>query len=169
MPIVELPLIWIIVVDAIAWAFFHIAISLLTVRIPFQWFIRNKHLFESFHFERQGNLWQRLFRVKSWKQLIPDGTMVIRKGYTKKSLHGNDMSSLEEFVVESRRAELTHWLSIAPVALFFLWNPVWASLLNVAYAVLFNVPIVIAQRYNRPRLERLIARKQNKPRAELLR
>lgn len=165
MPLIELPLPWVVLLDAVAWGFFHLLISFCTVRIPIRWFIRHERLFRTFRFEQHGDLWQRLFRVKKWKQLIPDGTMFIRNGYNKKSLHGNDAASLDEFIVESRRAEWTHWISIVPAALFFLWNPIWASWLNVAYAILFNVPIIIAQRYNRPRLERLVTRKQNKPQA----
>ncbi|REB07815.1 glycosyl-4,4'-diaponeurosporenoate acyltransferase [Sporosarcina sp. BI001-red] len=166
MPFIELPIVWVVLLDAVAWTFFHLAISFWTVRISFNWFVRHERLFHTFRFERQGDLWQQFFRVKRWKQLIPDGTMFIKNGYNKQSLHGNDLSSLDEFIIESRRAELTHWLSIIPAALFFLWNPLWASWLNVAYAVLFNGPIIIAQRYNRPRLERLVARKRNKPQAE---
>lgn len=166
MPLIELPIAWVVLLDAVAWAFFHLTISFCTVRIPFRWFIRHERFFRTIRFERHGDTWQQLFRVKQWKQLIPDGTMFVRNGYNKKSLHGNDIASLDEFIVESRRAELTHWMSIVPAALFFLWNPIWAGWLNVAYAVLFNVPIIMAQRYNRPRLERLVSRKQNKPQAE---
>lgn len=166
MPLIELPLVWVALLDAVAWGFFHLMISYCTVRIPNQWFIRHESSFRSFRFEQEGDLWQRLFRVKRWKQLIPDGTIFIRNGYNKKALHGNDASSLDEFIVESRRAEVTHWVSIVPASLFFLWNPIWAGWLNVAYAVLFNVPIIIAQRYNRPRLARLINRKQNKSQAK---
>lgn len=159
MPVIELPIGWIIVLDAAAWAFFHLTISFAAVRIPSAWFIDHSHWFWTLPFEQDGRLWQRLFRVKQWKQLIPDGTMFIRSGYDKSKLHGTDASSLDRFIIESRRAEFTHWLSILPAALFFLWNPVWAGWLNVAYAVLFNGPIIIAQRYNRPRLERLTVRK----------
>ena len=162
MPIIELPLIWIIALDAFAWAIFHMAISFFTVQIPYTWFERHNRLFQSFNFEKRGKLWNQLFFVKSWKSFIPDGTMFIRGGYNKQALHGNTISALKEFVIESRRAEYTHWLSILPAFLFFLWNPLWASWLNVTYAVCFNVPIIVAQRYNRPRLERIIARKKHK-------
>ena len=163
MPIVELPILWVVLFDALAWTFFHLAISFATVQIPRDWFVRKASLFSIHSFEQHGLLWQRLFRVKQWKQLIPDGTLIIRNGYNKRTLHGIDSPSLKEFIVESRRAEFTHWLSILPAALFFLWNPIWAAWANVGYAVLFNGPIIIAQRYNRPRLERLVKRKHRKP------
>lgn len=162
MPIVDLPILWIVVLDALAWGFFHLAISFYTVRIPYNWFQRNAHLFRLFPFEQNGTLWNQLFFVNSWKSLIPDGTMFIRNGYNKRALQGTDIHSLKEFIVESRRAEFTHWLTILPAALFFLWNPLWASWINVAYALCFNIPIILAQRYNRPRFERLVHRKKQK-------
>lgn len=165
MPIIEMPILWIFVADAAAWLFFHLLISWGTAGIPSLWFVRCSRLFRSFRFERNGDLWQRIFRIKKWKHHIPDGTMFIKNGYNKQALHGNDGSSLAEFAIESRRAELTHWLSMIPAPLFLFWNPLWAFWINAAYAVLFNVPIIIAQRYNRPRLERLIIQKANKKQA----
>ncbi|MDW0113292.1 hypothetical protein QT711_08830 [Sporosarcina saromensis] len=77
--------------------------------------------------------------------------------FSKRQMHGRDSTSLSLFLLESRRAEFVHWLMIVPSFLFFLWNPLWAAWLNVLYAVLFNVPLIIIQRYNRPRLERIIS------------
>ncbi|PSL41537.1 glycosyl-4,4'-diaponeurosporenoate acyltransferase [Planomicrobium soli] len=169
MPLIQLSTGWLVLADIVAWMFFHLSISYGIYRIPFQWFVHHQGLFQPIRFERNGELWQRLFRVKDWKQQLPDGSMLFPKAYNKKALHGRDSSSLTEFLVESRRAELTHWLSIIPAPLFLLWNPVGIFWANVAYAVLFNAPFILAQRYNRPRLERLIIQKQNKSRASLIR
>ncbi|WP_303968934.1 glycosyl-4,4'-diaponeurosporenoate acyltransferase [Sporosarcina ureae] len=156
MPLIELPLHRIILLDAVAWMIFHLTISVAAQRIPINWFARNGRLFKSFSWEQEGRIWQRLFRVKKWKGHIPDGTLFISNGYNKSHLHGADDSSLYDFLLESRRAECVHWLTILPGFLFFFWNPVWAAWLNVAYAVLFNVPLIVVQRFNRPRLERLL-------------
>jgi glycosyl-4,4'-diaponeurosporenoate acyltransferase len=42
--------------------------------------------------------------------------------------------------------------------LFFTWNPWQIALLMVPYAVATNVPCIVAQRYNRPRLSALARR-----------
>ncbi|GKV68313.1 glycosyl-4,4'-diaponeurosporenoate acyltransferase [Sporosarcina sp. NCCP-2716] len=162
----NLPIVWVVVLDAAAWTFFHLAISVAMERISHGWFVQHARLFRPLSFEQGGALWDRLFRVRSWKSLIPDGTLFIRSGYSKKALHGSAEEDFARFAAESRRAELTHWLSILPAFLFFLWNPVWAGWLNVAYALLFNVPIILAQRFNRPRLERLLKRKSKRPSAD---
>ena len=39
---------------------------------------------------------------------------------------------------------------------FFLWNPCWADLVMVAYALAANLPCILAQRYNRSRFQRLL-------------
>lgn len=44
--------------------------------------------------------------------------------------------------------------ALAFVPLFFLWNPWWADLVIVAYAIAANVPCIVAQRYNRVRFQR---------------
>ena len=148
-----------IAIDVIAWAFFHILISFLMERVPASHFHQDTFFLQSQPWEDHGELWEKIFRVKRWKHLIVDGTTIIQKGFEKNSLAGNKREYLEEFLLESRRAELTHWISILPAPLFFLWNPVWAGWIMIAYACLFNGPIIMAQRYNRPRLKKIIQRK----------
>ncbi len=63
---------------------------------------------------------------------------------------------LEQFLRETRRAEVAHWLMLLCVPLFFLWNPPWARLVMVAYALAANLPCILAQRYNRIVLYRVV-------------
>ncbi|MBK8650664.1 MAG: hypothetical protein IPN23_02960 [Elusimicrobia bacterium] len=53
--------------------------------------------------------------------------------------------------------ELAHWLAMT-AAPFFLWNRPWVGGLMAAYALAGNLPCVIAQRYNRARLARLLGK-----------
>lgn len=158
--LVELPIMETILIDIVAWAFFHIAISLCMVAIPSSKFENDNNLYRIRELEKSNQLWSRLFQVKKWKHLIPDGTKIIQKGFEKKSLISKNRDYLFKFLIESRRAELTHWLSILPSIFFFLWNPLWAGWVMVVYALLFNIPIIIAQRYNRNRLERILSSKR---------
>ena len=63
---------------------------------------------------------------------------------------------LERFVLETRRAELGHWLAAAPGILFVLWNPPAVVPFMVAYGLLVNLPFVAVQRYNRLRASRVL-------------
>jgi glycosyl-4,4'-diaponeurosporenoate acyltransferase len=40
--------------------------------------------------------------------------------------------------------------------LFFLWNPLWVGFLMILYALTENLPMIMAQRYNRYRLRRVL-------------
>ncbi|WP_088009293.1 glycosyl-4,4'-diaponeurosporenoate acyltransferase [Indiicoccus explosivorum] len=157
LPVVTLPAVWVVAIDAAAWTFFHLSISFICMRLPLSFFLKEHAWSRIYPWERSGALWQRLFKVKYWKGRIIDGTIFLKRGYSKKRLPGKQLEELKRFAAETKRAELTHWLSILPAPLFFLWNPFWAGWAMVAYAVLFNFPIIIAQRYNRGRLTAIIA------------
>jgi glycosyl-4,4'-diaponeurosporenoate acyltransferase len=158
MRIVELPAIWTVITDFIAWFIIHMAVALFTLKLPDRFFSHDSWLYRSHAWEKSGQVWQKVFKVKYWKERLPDGAAIIGKGFVKKNLQNNDAEFLMRFVLESRRAELTHWLAMAPAVLFFLWNPVWVGIIMIIYAVFANAPCIIAQRYNRPRFLRTASR-----------
>ena len=100
-----------------------------------------------------------MFRIRQWKDKLPDGTVIAKKGFDKSRLAQQQKDYLEKFVIETRRAELTHWLLMVPAPFFFLWNPAWAGWVMIVYALLANCPFIMIQRYNRPRLERVLRKK----------
>lgn len=151
-----------ILINGAAWLFFHFAISAMCFYIPLRFFLKDIPFLRIAKWEKQGNRWHQLFRVKTWKQHLMDGSKIVKKSYNKSHLHGNTAEQLTEFAAETKRAELTHWLLIVPAPLFFLWNPEWAAWINVAYAIIANVPFIVTQRYNRARIERLLQRVNEK-------
>jgi len=46
-----------------------------------------------------------------------------------------------------------------PALLFFLWNPFDAWMINIIYAICANIPCIISQRYNGPRVMQLMNKK----------
>ena len=68
------------------------------------------------------------------------------------------MEFLEQFLRETWRGELTHWLALLALPLFAIWNPGWAFGINVAYALAANLPCILVQRYNRGRFLRVLER-----------
>ena len=67
-------------------------------------------------------------------------------------------SYLSRFVAETRRGELAHWIMMACVPVFFLWNPAWVWPIMVLYAIAANIPCIVVQRYNRAVAFRLLSR-----------
>ncbi|MFL2104399.1 NAD(P)-binding protein [Desemzia sp. FAM 23991] len=137
-------------------------ISWIARQIPIHFFVKHQDWFKTKNWENSGDIWQRWFRVRNWKPHLPDGTQITRKGFDKRTLRHFNQIRLERFIIETRRGELAHWMMIPPAFLFFLWNPLWAGWVMVIYAVIVNLPFIIVQRYNRPRLEKLGDRKERK-------
>ncbi len=84
-------------------------------------------------------------------------------GFEKRTVSSGDPEVMEQFVLETRRAEHAHWGMAAGVVLTLLWNPWWAAPANVAVAAGSNLPCIAVQRYNRARLRRVLAAVQRRP------
>ena len=156
MQLIELPVLWNILADAAAWLVIHLGIVFVAVRLPDSCFERDSALYRTRAWEDGGRFYQRAFRIRRWKDLLPDGGRLLRDGFSKKHLDAHCDAYYRAFVRESRRAEFTHWLHLPFALLFFLWNPAYVGLLMVVYALIANLPCILAQRFNRPRLERVI-------------
>lgn len=153
-----------LILNVSIWMFFHLTISLGLIKLP-DLYLMDKHklnaLFEERDFERGGKFWRNVFSVHQWKDKLPDGASLFHAGYKKKKLLNNDVATMETFIKETKRAELTHWLLMLPAPFFFFWNPPWAGWIMILYAVLVNIPFIIIQRYNRIRLTRINYFKKN--------
>ena len=108
--------------------------------------------------ERGGLIYVKYFKVKSWKSKLPDAATWFEGGFPKKKLLRRDLNYLHEFRTETCRGEAAHWATMFCCPLFFVWNPLWASLAMIAYAVLSNVPCIVTQRYNRVVIERMLVK-----------
>ena len=76
----------------------------------------------------------------------------------KASLVRRDLQSLRRLVLETRRAELVHWLLLLGGMLTALWLPPSGVLVNMLFALAFNLPCLLLQRHNRARLQRCLGR-----------
>ncbi len=148
-----------VAVNILAWLVIHLSLPWIFTRMPADWFRPGGRLFRPRRWEGDGGIYRRLFLVTRWKNLLPDGAALFQGGFRKKTLRRRDPGYLESFRIETCRGEAVHWAVLAASGLFFLWNPLWAGLLMVAYATAANLPCIIVQRYNRLRLGRIIPRR----------
>jgi glycosyl-4,4'-diaponeurosporenoate acyltransferase len=102
--------------------------------------------------------------IRRWKRWIPDGGPVLPGGVSKASLARRDPVLLRRLLLETRRAELVHWLLWPAGLLTALWLPAEGVLVNLLFATLFNLPCLLLQRFNRRRLQRCLARLGQGPR-----
>ena len=163
MRLIYLPTLWTIVIDFVIWFIIHIGVVAIMILIPARRFDPNGWLCQNRKWEREGDVYQETFKIKTWKHHLPDGAKVLgRLGFPKKQLNGKSAGYFEAFVVEICRAEWTHWIIILFAPLFFLWNPPWVGVFMIVYALVENIPFIMAQRYNRYRFERLLKQERLK-------
>jgi glycosyl-4,4'-diaponeurosporenoate acyltransferase len=152
---IELPIVWVIVLNVAGWPVIQLGLAWLFTRMPVSWFNPPA----PGDWERDGRFYERVFAIKRWKDRLPDAARWFGGGFAKGTLAGNTRDYLERFRRETWRGELCHWAALGFAPVFWLWNPWWASLIMVSYALAANLPCILAQRYNRLRFQRLLARR----------
>jgi glycosyl-4,4'-diaponeurosporenoate acyltransferase len=141
------------------WLLYQSLVPLLCLRIDLKALDYRKGIYKARRWEGRG-FYARYFKVAAWKKYLPDGGAVSKKGFRKKRLMSTDPAYLELFLAESCRAELTHWLCIFPFWIFGFWAPPAVIPMMFAYSLAVNLPCIIAQRYNRPRIAALLEKKR---------
>jgi len=153
---------WTVMLDFAAWLTIHMGSAYLITRVPLRIFNPESSIFQVRSWEKSGEIYQQFFRVKAWKKKLPDGAVLFERGFNKKMITGKNPLYFEDFLRETCRAEIAHWIVLAAAPLFFLWNPVWAGYVNLAYALIVNLPCIITQRYNRPHFLNLVNKSKYK-------
>ena len=157
--VIHLPTFWTIMLDIAAWFVIHMGVVAAMVSLPVRLFDPQAWPFRLRGWERDGQLYEKAFRVRTWKDMLPDGANLLRwRSFRKRHLEHTTVDYLDRFSRETCRAECTHLLTMVWAPFFFLWNPVWVGWLMIFYALAENVPLIVAQRYNRIRIRRLLSR-----------
>lgn len=135
----------------------HIGAGYLAHHMPLEWFDPRAPLFRTRGFEREGRLY-RSVGVHRWKDALPEAGSFFRGGFSKRYLAAREPAYLERYLAETCRAEASHWLAALFMLNFFLWNPWYTGVIMLAYGILTNLPFIIVQRYNRPRIAAMYRR-----------
>ncbi len=127
--------------------------------IPLRWLNEERFPFHSFRFEREGSLYDRI-GIKRWQGKLPDMSRILPGAMPSKKLGANPASRLPIMVKETCVAELVHGLlCLAGLYCIALWPGPGGATVSVLYAA-GNIPFILAQRCNRPRLARLGRKRQ---------
>ena len=135
-----------------------VCVTLTSMLFPQKLLNPNNRLFCEKPWEAGGEIYQRLFKVRRWKAVLPELSDFFRKLFPKKKIKTFDSDYLRSYIIESCRAELTHFCIIGITFLFPIWAGFSVSLLIIYISILLNLPFIVIQRYNRPRIQRLQAR-----------
>ena len=113
--------------------------------------------FQSQPFEQNGKIYEKL-GIRKWQNRVPDVSKVMPNIVPRKAMEKNlSFTGLYRMVQETCVAETTHvLLCIAGIALLWIWPGAGGIVLFILYVLLGNIPFILIQRYNRPRLQRLL-------------
>lgn len=163
---VQLPAIWTIALFSVLWFLLHLAASEVCHRIDEKYLSVNNALFKTRIWEKEGKLYDRLLKARKWKKFLPE-IYLFKQRTLKETLYKKEPDTkknelLEQYLLESCRAELSHWLAITPFWIFGFFAPPSVILYMLLYALAANVPCIIVQRYNRPRITKMLFRFRGK-------
>lgn len=116
--------------------------------------------FRAFRFERGGKFYQ-MFGIDRWKLRLPDISEYIKSVFPKKvePEAARDSRYFARFATETCVSELVHFalILLSPVYLVLNWDAEWGAAVMLIDIVV-NIPFIMVQRYNRPRLVRVAER-----------
>ena len=135
---------------------FSILNTVLSLKVPPAFLDYRGRLYKERKWEEGGEVYQRLLKVKRWKDSLPELSDFIRTIFPRKRIASHDKENLQKYLLESCRAELTHWGIILSSFLFGFWNDCIETAAMILIALGLNLPYVVIQRYNRPRIIRLL-------------
>lgn len=122
-----------------------------------KWYQPDLWLFRCRRWEREGQFYRKL-RIHRWKDKLPDMSKMFPKYLPTKRVNASmNADQVHKVAEETCKAEACHWgLCTATLSFFFVCEKFMAALTWwLVYSLVFNVPFIIIQRFNRPRLVRL--------------
>lgn len=127
--------------------------------LPKSWFQAERFPYRSYAFENGGKLYDRWFSIRAWQDRVPDMSKVFPGLMPAKKLHMRSHDRLPLMVQETCIAECTHaLLSLLGLHCLRLWPGAGGVAVTLVYILLGNLPFILIQRYNRPRLMKLMKR-----------
>jgi glycosyl-4,4'-diaponeurosporenoate acyltransferase len=150
--VLHLPWLWVVVIDAGAWAAWSALAGWLTGRPHVARRGGDGPVLRLRRWELGGRWYETNLHIRAWKHRLPEAGTAFG-GRSKRHLPpGGAAKALPTFLAECRRAERTHWLILAATPAFAVWNPPGLFLAMVVFAVVANVPCLAVLRYNRARM-----------------
>ena len=129
--------------------------------LPKKWFHFDRAPFCAFAWERAGRVYTKL-GIHHWQSRVPDMSRFFPKLMPAKSLERlPDQTGLLTMIQETCVAEAVHVvLCLFGIACLWLWPGFGGAAVYTVYVLLGNLPFILIQRYNRPRLVRMYRRRE---------
>ena len=100
-------------------------------------------------------------KVSKWKGRVPDMSKIVGK-MPDKRISCLNVDTLNMMIKETCVAEFAHILLIIfAIPMNFMWDGIYGFVCFLMYSI-GNIPFIIIQRYNRPRLIKVLERLENR-------
>lgn len=130
--------------------------------LPRSAFHADRFPYKTRKWEKGGKVYEKL-GIRRWKDVVPDMSKIMPDMVKKKMTDSVRENGPGVLIAETCVAELTHrCLIILSAGIFFFWHDAWAIVFWLVYNILGNVPFILIQRYNRPRLMLLEQRRNRR-------
>lgn len=127
--------------------------------IPKEWLHFDGIPFRSWRWELEGKFYTHL-GIRKWQNKLPDMSKVMKGVMKRKELPENcSCEDVRYLLDETCVAEVVHsLLCIFGAHCMDLWQGSGGIIFYMLYVIFFNLPYILIQRYNRPRLYKLYLR-----------
>lgn len=125
--------------------------------LPKRWFHAEMFPYACYSFERNGKIYDRL-HIRKWMNHVPDMSRVFTKLMPAKKMDEHYRDKLPLLIKETCIAEFIH---TAECIVGFYCVTIWPGIGGFVIGLLFmlgNLPFIFIQRYNRPRMLKVMKR-----------
>ena len=120
--------------------------------IPKKWFCVDMFPWKAWKFEKGGRIYEKL-HVRKWMNRVPDMSRILPFMMPAKKVELGDLQKMDVVIKETCIAELIHGMNcILGLYCLKLYPGIGGIIIAFLYAFVFNIPYMLIQRYNRPRL-----------------
>jgi len=129
--------------------------------LPRHWFDPDRFPFRMRVWEKDGAFYRKI-RIRKWKNKLPDASKYAPDMYRKEIASSPDEAHVQRLIEESCVAEFIHkMLILLSLLVVRIWRGRHGWVCWIL-CVLGNLPFIFIQRFNRPRLQALLQRMQEK-------
>jgi len=123
--------------------------------VPKRWFNPARGIFQCFPFEKEGKIYEKL-GIRFWQNRVPDMSKWFPDLMPPKALKQNAAQQLPVMLQETCVAEAVHlWVGILGFYCLHFLPTFGGVVITLVHFAFLNLPFILIQRYNRPRLLRL--------------
>lgn len=120
--------------------------------LPRRWFRCDALPYRLWHWEKRGKIYEKL-AIRRWKDRVPDMSRLLPGMVSKRVRLGMSAGEVERLAQETCISEFTHnVLILFGLRCLSIWDGAGGVIITLVWVLIGNLPCIIIQRYNRPRL-----------------